>query len=154
MVFLSLIFLPCIFHFPFCNISWVSLKYQRWINIFPASGSMAEGILRGNLSQLKTRVAHHWTTWEVRGPFFPWYPWGIGSKTHCGYQNPQMLKSHCWPSVSTVLHLQIQLIPWYYPLKPGKRRNLIYQSVNCGEWNVSQGWSPMNQTQRAMEKPE
>lgn len=69
--FLSLVFLPCIFHFPFCNVSWVPLKYQRWINIFPASESMAGGILRGNISQLKTRVAHHWAMWEVRGPFPP-----------------------------------------------------------------------------------
>lgn len=42
---------------------------------------------------------------------------------------------------------------WECARKPQKCRNLIYQPVNCGQWNVSQGWGHMNQTQRTMKKP-
>ena len=50
-------------------------------------------------------------TAQEQGPgitVIPGYPQGIGSRTHLGYQNPQMLKFQSPPFVSTVLHLSIQ----------------------------------------------
>ena len=45
---------------------------------------------------------------ETEQSSHPLAPAGIGSRTHCGYQNPWMLKCHSWPSMSWVPHPQIQ----------------------------------------------
>lgn len=56
-------------------------------------------------------------------------------------------------SENLLFHRKIFFYSWECARKPQKCRNLIYQPVNCGQWNVSQGWGHMNQTQRTMRKP-
>ena len=45
---------------------------------------------------------------HFRNTVVPSYPWGIGSRTHHKHQNPMMLTSHSWFSLSVVPHAWIQ----------------------------------------------
>ena len=78
-------------------------------------GQGLEGIMLREVRQRKTNTGHPSTMWWL-GPLtpmwlkivIPWFPQRTGSRTCLGYQNPQMLKSYCWPLVFAVSHPRIQ----------------------------------------------